>query len=125
MSYGERDWRNGLFGPDEDSCFVDPDGIADDIESDLEKIRDELSRSSGFGFEFRREDIEKAVKDNEKDVYAGDIRVKRDGDGQPVSVTKRCDVRIPCAPTGMLGEKENRLPDEMVNEAFRILRSLR
>lgn len=138
LTYKGIGWYEGhaasASGPAEPGGFAEE--VEDDVESDLTKVHDEFLRSSGFDFEFTRDSVKAAIAD------AAEL-VRKDGE-EAISrkenrfgdwdYTAECVVRIPCRLTygsadvlsedDEIEEKEELLPDCVVNEAVETLRRM-
>lgn len=126
LSYEDVGWYENL-----DRWAEDPSG---DIESDLAKIRGELLKS-GYGLRYSSKDVEKAIADaaaeTASDPESISPKENRFGDWDNVAT---CSVHVPFEivdePADVLPEedefweKEELLPDSLVNEAVETLRRM-
>ena len=123
LSYEDVGWYEGL-----NKWAEDPQ---DDVESDLTKIYDALLRT-GYGLQYSESDVQKAVADAaEADPEGVRPKENRFGDWDYVAT---CNVYVPFeivdGPANVLPEedgfqeKEELLPDHVVNEAIETLRRM-
>lgn len=126
LSYENVGWYENL-----DKWAEDP---SDDIESDLTKIYDALSEA-GYGLQYSRSAVEKAIADAAVEAASDPERItpkeNRFGDWDNVAT---CNVHVPFeivdGPADVLPEedkfheKEELLPDCVVNEAIETLRRM-
>ena len=126
LSYENVGWYENL-----NKWAEDP---SDDIESDLTKIYDALLKS-GYGLQYSRKAVEKAIVDAAVEAASDPEHItpkeNRFGDWDNVAT---CNVHIPFeivdGPTNVLPEeddieeKEELLPDCVVNEAVETLRRM-
>ena len=126
LSYENVGWYENL-----DKWAEDP---SDDVESDLTKIYDALSEA-GYGLQYSRKAVEKAIADAAVEAASDPERItpkeNRFGDWDSVAT---CNVHIPFeivdGPVDVLPEedefqeKEELLPDCVVNEAIETLRRM-
>ena len=126
LSYESVGWYENL-----NKWAEDP---SDDVESDLAKIYDALLKS-GYGLQYSRKAVEKAITDAAIEAASDPEHItpkeNRFGDWDNVAT---CNVHIPFeivdGPTNVLPEedefqeKEELLPDNVVNEAVETLRRM-
>ena len=126
LSYENVGWYENL-----DKWAEDP---SDDVESDLTKIYDALSEA-GYGLQYSRKAVEKAIADAAVEAASDPERItpkeNRFGDWDSVAT---CNVHVPFeivdGPVDVLPEedefqeKEEILPDSVVNEAVETLRRM-
>lgn len=125
LSYENVGWYEDL-----DRWAEDP---SDDVESDLAKIYDALSEA-GYGLQYSRKAVEKAIADAAVEAASDPEHItpkeNRFGDWDNVAT---CNVRVPfeivegeaaVLPEDDVEEKEELLPDCVVNEAVETLRRM-